>query len=102
MSEMPLVCNLDAMTPAQRTRHQALAELLKLQIGNAHEDPDGWRWQYDYSPETCLHIAEFITLERLCCPFLHFKLEVSPQGVLSLYFGGSTEIKEFARLEMGG
>jgi len=46
--------------------------------------------------------AEFITLERLCCPFLTLALEVERErGPLWLKLTGREGVKPFLRAELG-
>jgi len=46
--------------------------------------------------------AEFISLERLCCPFLRFSLEVEPEGgPIWLRLTGREGVKAFIREEVG-
>ena len=48
-------------------------------------------------------IAEFISNERLCCPFLRFTLNVnSNQGPVSLSLTGPHGTQEFLRAEFDG
>lgn len=46
-------------------------------------------------------LAEFITFERLCCPWLKFQLTFLPgEGPVSLKMGDSVETKEMVKLVM--
>lgn len=45
--------------------------------------------------------AEFITLERLCCPFLSFQLAVAEEkGPLWITLTGPEGVNDFLRLEL--
>lgn len=91
-----LACNLDAITPEQRGRYDLIRAWMKENVRSVVEYPEGYICHYDDAPSTVMRLAEFITLERLCCPFLRFALEWSPgsdQVVLSM--GGSTEVKDY-------
>ena len=47
--------------------------------------------------------AEFIALEKLCCPFLSFSLEVEAEnGPVSLKLTGRDGVKAFVREEISG
>jgi hypothetical protein len=46
--------------------------------------------------------AEFMALERLCCPFLNFVLEIEPdQGPLWLKLTGPEGVKQVLQTELG-
>jgi hypothetical protein len=48
-----------------------------------------------------LKTVEFISLERLCCPFLGFALEVEPEsGPVWLRLTGREGVKAFVREEV--
>lgn len=49
-----------------------------------------------------LRAAEFISLERLCCPFFGFALDVAPEGgALWLSLTGRDGVKPFIAAEIG-
>jgi hypothetical protein len=46
-------------------------------------------------------VTEFVGRERLCCPFLTFELDVSPdRGPLLLRLTGAEGVKDFIRAEL--
>lgn len=46
-------------------------------------------------------VTEFVRRERLCCPFLAFTLEVSPdRGPLLLRLTGAEGVKDYIRAEL--
>ena len=101
MSSQPLACDLSALSPAQRDRHEQVAHQIFTLKQSVRELPDSFALQYADEPATYLLIAEFISLEHRCCPFFRLALEVEPeQQAIWLKIGGSVEIKEFARAEM--
>jgi hypothetical protein len=73
-----LACHLDALPLAETARYHELRQALARSIRDARELPDGWALELDPSPEAFLGAAAWITLERLCCPFLEFDLGWSP------------------------
>ena len=63
---------------------------------------DGDVFTYPGDAETIVKLAEFVTLERRCCPFFDFTLEVAAgPGRVRLTIGGGPEVKEFLRSEAG-
>jgi hypothetical protein len=48
-----------------------------------------------------MSVAEFVTLERRCCPFFDFALEVSADAPqVRLKIGGGPDVKEFMRSQL--
>jgi hypothetical protein len=79
-NQPPIACNLDAMSETEKQRHSQLRAAMEANIAAVAEAPDGLTFRFDGDPQTLLLVAEFVTLERLCCPFLYFSLEVEPDG----------------------
>jgi hypothetical protein len=67
-----------ALSPEERQSHQALiGRLFGKLVLEARELADGYA--YRFAGEHYQLVAEFITHERLCCPFLTFGLTVAPE-----------------------
>ena len=91
-----LACDLSAMTPDQRQRHEQAFEKLNSIRQSVLELPDGYAWQFPGDTDTGFVVAEFMLMEHLCCPFFRFTLEVEPgHGSIWLRFTGSEQVKEF-------
>lgn len=100
--ETPLACNLGAFDAAERERHQALVHDLLAARQEVWELPDGYALRFTSERERLLALAEFVSLERLCCPFLTFGLDVEgASGPLWLRLTGRTGVKELLKLELG-
>jgi hypothetical protein len=67
----PLVCISDALTPAERTRSLALRRALVASIVESADVPNGIALRLAWG---LVALAEWIVLERRCCPFLDFEL----------------------------
>lgn len=101
-SESPLVCNLSALDTAQRERHQANTRQFFGSVKQIEELPDGYVFIWPAEASTILNAADFITLERLCCPFFDFALEIkSEDGPLRLRLTGREGVKQFILAELG-
>jgi hypothetical protein len=97
--KLPLACNLGAMTAQQRKRHRALGEALRGQIQEILESPDGITFRLP--PAAWTTATEFVSLERLCCPFVRFVLDMSENGgPIRLTLTGREGVKEFLRAEL--
>ena len=95
-----LACNLGAMTAQQRARHRVLAEALRGEIQETLELPDGFAFRLP--PEAWSIATEFVSLERLCCPFVRFVLEMPEnEAPLRLSLTGREGVKELLRAELG-
>jgi hypothetical protein len=79
-SSLPIACDLSAMDAAQRERHQAVIESCWQKIQETVELTDGYAFRFEPDDALFLALAEFITLERRCCPFLGFALALDPVG----------------------
>lgn len=100
--ESPFVCDLTALTADQRARHAVLTKELREIIQEIQELPDGYAARFPMEPAMQLGLAEFITLERLCCPCFTLALEAQrEQGSLWLKVTGPEGVKPFIRTEFG-
>lgn len=79
-SQTPIACNLEAMSETEKQRHSQLRGAMEANMIEVNEAPDGLMFRFASDSKMILQLAEFITMERLCCPFLHFSLEVEPDG----------------------
>lgn len=91
---------MKALSPEQRARHHSLALQLRPVISAFEERSDGYAACLSAEAAMILAAAEFITLERLCCPFLAFGIKVeSRQEMFWLTVTGQGDIKPFIRAE---
>jgi hypothetical protein len=101
-SDVPLVCIPDAMNAQQRVQYQHALGYLQKHTERVEELPNGYTFHYQHSaPGTLLAtVAEYVSLERLCCPFFHFNITLTPQGNVNLSMTGQEGTKEFLRSQM--
>jgi hypothetical protein len=71
-----LACNIKAIDPAERPRYNHLVKRLRTATHDRGELSDGYTYKLDTREITLPEVAEWIAMERLCCPFLTFQLEV--------------------------
>ena len=94
-------CNLHGLTPAQRIEHGALMLRLKLAIGQRRELDDGFAFEVDTHRLDLPSLARWVELERGCCPFFHFSIDVGPDtGATWLRLTGAPGVKELVRAEL--
>ncbi len=100
-----LFCNLEALTPQQRQRHSELAKKLRPLVAEFRELAAGYAAELRSPHNLELCIEEFMTLERLCCPFFELKLENEnrdeAEQAYILTITGRGDIKPFIRGEFG-
>ncbi|HYQ96344.1 MAG TPA: hypothetical protein VER38_04985 [Candidatus Eisenbacteria bacterium] len=99
MDASPLQCNLDALSPTERAHHAATLHKLGEKILERKELPDGYAYRFAWESDILEQFVEWIPLERACCPFLRFSIEVEPGNAVWLRLTGSAEVKEFIRFE---
>jgi hypothetical protein len=102
-STTPLACNMDVFTSAQRESHvQTTTELIQA-VQSIQEVGNGYEFRFPNQTEFISKIAEFISNERLCCPFLNFSFNiVSNSEPVSLSLTGPIGTQEFLRAEFSG
>ena len=99
----PIACRLDALNPAQRTREAELLKELRRVVVETREEPDGYSFRCPNDPAAFSKVAELVSLEHRCCPFLNFSLEW-PGGDAApwLHVTGGARIKPFVESTFGG
>lgn len=94
----PFACNLNALTKTERARHQRLSKALRSGVEEEKELRDGYAFRL--APRMFMTVAEWVSLERRCCPFFAFELEQSKDnGPLWLRITGAKGANEFMRAE---
>lgn len=96
--ESPIMCVLGALDAKQLARQQELRQQLREKTQEVRELKDGYALRLPAESGMILSAAEFITLERLCCQFFNFELEVEgEQGSLWLKLTGREGVKDFLK-----
>jgi hypothetical protein len=94
----PIACDLHKLTSVKREREKNLLNEVRkaaLEIRDLHL---GYALRFPGDAGTVLTLAEFITLERACCPFLDFELRCEAEGgpvSLSVTVTGREGVKQF-------
>ena len=101
-SDIPLACDFSGMDAVQKARHRDVRRRLTASIEDISELENGYVFHFPVEAELVLALAEFITLERLCCPFLSFALELEAgSGPLRLRLTGREGVKDYLKAELG-
>jgi hypothetical protein len=93
---------MDAIDPDKRARHIANSRSLFNGVTEIRELENGYAFCLNREFEVLAQVAEFITLEKLCCPFFGFIVEVAPEGgSIWLKLIGGEGVKPFIQAELG-
>jgi hypothetical protein len=98
-SSIPVACDLSQLTFEQREREKSLLGWFRSHATNPTETEEGFTCTFDASSETLIALGELMALERLCCPFLSFRLEVSAASSATLHLLGRGAAREIIAKE---
>jgi hypothetical protein len=97
-NELPIACAPSVFSPAERERWNELRRAWRTGVQEIRELPEGYAFRLDLDRAALPEIAEWIALERRCCPFLAFSLEIEPRGGAAwLGLSGGAGVKEVLR-----
>ena len=99
-SPTPFVCDMTALSGEQRARHHELAAVLQSLLAAIRELPDGYDFEFPWSPNTYKALAEVTPLEHACCPFFDIAIRIE-SNKLCWRLTGREGIKPFIRAEFG-
>jgi len=99
VTESPIVCNLNALSQAERDEHVADTKRLRAAIDRIEEVDDGYRWHL--GPLTAAaDLLRWVERERRCCAFLDFEIRLGREGRdLWLQMTGRDGVKAFLAAE---
>jgi hypothetical protein len=72
-----LACNLDAISARDRTRDRHLFKQIQAAIIDRRELADGYVFRLNGESLSLPDIAQWVSFERLCCPFFTFQLQTT-------------------------
>jgi len=95
-----IACDVSPFTPDQRERWvEEVAPQLYSAVQEIQELPTGYALCLPSDPEILLLAAEELNFGRLCCPFVHYALEIEPnRGPFWLRMTGGEGVKAFLRM----
>ena len=100
--ESPFACDMTAIAAAQRPGHVVNIVKLFRAVEEIQEIGNGYKFRLPNHSEILTTAAEFISLERLCCPFFGFDLEIEREGgAIWLILTGREGVKPFILAEIG-
>jgi hypothetical protein len=93
-------CDMSALTAEEREVHLANMRALFGAVEYVGELPGGYTFTLPATPSRLREAAEFIVLERLCCPFFDFALSLGAgSSAFELSVTGSDGTKPFIQAE---
>lgn len=96
--DLPIVCDPNALSAEQTERWMIVGKQMYQAVQEVRELPSGYAFRLPSDTAMLMTIAEDLSLERLCCPFLHFTLEIeSKDKPIWLSFTGGAGAKEFLK-----
>ena len=97
----PIACDMTAIPPDERPVHIDMSKHLFSRIQEFRELENGY--EFRFATDVIVELAQFISLEKLCCPFLNFVVEVEQEGgPVWLRLTGREGVKNFIREEISG
>ena len=100
IEDQPIACDPNALTPDQQEYWvKEIVPKLYREVQEIQELPNGWVWRLPSAPHVLTLVAEDLNMERLCCPFVNYTLEIEPnRGPFWLRMTGSEGVKEFLKM----
>ena len=99
--ELPIACTLTQEELAAR-RNELLQGLLS-RADSKQGIAGGFRWTFGETKELLHEVARVIDAERICCPFLRFRLTLEPDGgPLILEVSGPQGTEKFLESMLSG
>ena len=101
-SDAPFACSLIALTAAERAHHKELSQELHAAVKETRELPNGYAFRLSGERRSLTMLSEWVSLERLCCPFFTFQIEAGAKTQpIWLRMTGREGVKGFMQSEFG-
>jgi hypothetical protein len=101
-TQPPIACRTNALDKTQRKRQQELLDLVRRSAQATQELPDGYAFRLAADPALFQQAAEWVSLERRCCPFVQFTLDWKRDDAVWIAFTGGPGVKDFLAAEILG
>ncbi|MEJ7678673.1 MAG: hypothetical protein WKG06_12595 [Segetibacter sp.] len=96
-------CDISCRLTSSELRKRKLTVIAELviEMNQTEEMDNGYCYSFSYSEELLFKLAEFIKLEKECCPFFNFNLSISGNSnTITLSLTGVEGTKEFIKYEL--
>lgn len=92
--DLPIACRLTE--PELQARRSSVLHKIKVAVLEVKELDTGYAYRFPTDVKWIAELANLITSEHLCCPFLRFSLNVEPgDGPIWLELSGPDGTKDF-------
>ena len=95
--QSPITCDLSALSEDERRFQERVVARMRDEHLEVTELADGFTVRYPAGRTMIEDLARFMALERLCCPFFTFELQLTSEGELWLGLRGAPEVKAYLR-----
>ena len=96
-------CNLKAFTTQERAQYRKLSDRLMPAVLSEREKNDGYALELNTRSISVVEVAQWVELERKCCPFFSFQLDLRGEdGALWLSLTGREGVKQFIEVDFTG
>jgi len=100
MSHNCACCRL-TFSEEEKNRYNQLRDKIFNNLVRTEELADGYSFVFSESARDLLHdLADWIPLEKKCCPFLQFSVLINQDEYVRLQLTGPSEIKNFLLNEL--
>jgi hypothetical protein len=97
----PIACQLSVFSADERLRYSGLRARIDAAVTSVVEITRGFEFRLPGNDFTLALVAEWIALERRCCPFFEFTVSVAGSDAsIRVALTGSLEVKQFLESEL--
>jgi hypothetical protein len=96
-----IACDMTAFSPEERAHYNVLRDRLMDAVTKTVETPSGFVLSVS-AAVTGRDVAEWLSLERRCCPFLDLALHLDHAGPTRIELSGDPGTKDVLRAELPG
>jgi hypothetical protein len=93
-SSRPIACDMTALSAAERSRYDVLRRFVLDGVEEVRSTAIGLHLRLSHGGAIA-EVAEWMSLEHRCCPFLALQLALKGDGTTWIDIGGSGAIKTF-------
>ncbi|MCC2684481.1 MAG: hypothetical protein K0R75_1380 [Paenibacillaceae bacterium] len=99
--EIPVACRHTVFSKKQRVEYKSIWGKLEARRLGVAELENGYQHQFPGDSETLRLVNEWVSMERICCPFFTFTIIASNEAEpLLLQLTGNEEVKAFLQSDI--
>jgi len=100
-TDTPIVCQLGVFSADERRRYQGVRAKIDAAVTSFMEIDQGYEFQLPGEDTMLALVAQWIALERRCCPFFEFTVAIgASDSSIRVSLTGSPEVKLFLESEL--